>query len=481
MNITRNKLNVIKSLENWRWTQEEKEYSFESSFYCFKDNINEDEKFAEKILLTHYLLYICDRQMDYRHIFKAGGYVVSHLVEEYIRQRKSKNYNWNEIFKICTIKKDSDNSYFLCAPIENNIKSEIFKYFLDRDKIINNDGYIITRNSNGEIIKKCIKNNKNNKYEFLFESNSDLYAIFSSRYILQDIGCMYKTLYYLNDKTLKYFNEDKEGKSEKIQFTRHIFDSKYNGFFSEFLKLNSDHICEYDNPEKGNGEITRIKESKCLANAMFELTYQSIPKITTKDINNDDIINSLSKKLVEKINETSKDYSLEKNRHSLKRMWCIIRDFIRHPVFRKCYQLIIGTEKFRNLCEKEQGRIELPGDVWNNNSTFAKCFWKNGEEAIKSSGFIRKMYDNRHKDGNDWGDCLPIDFDITFNFVPRMCEEDKCDICPLAKYSEDKDKEKYINWQEKICQESNKGKLCPLALYACGIKHKCDENCFINN
>ena len=91
------------------------------------------------------------------------------------------------------------------------------------------------------------------------------------------------------------------------------------------------------------------------------------------------------------------------------------------------------------------------------------------------------MYDNRHKDGNDWGDCLPIDFDITFNFVPRMCEEDKCDICPLAKYSEDKDKEKYINWQEKICQESNKGKLCPLALYACGIKHKCDENCFINN
>lgn len=156
-------------------------------------------------------------------------------------------------------------------------------------------------------------------------------------------------------------------------------------------------------------------------------------------------------------------------------MVCIIRDFLRHPVFKECYKFIIKEEQFNKLNE-QQFKIELPGDVWNNNSIFAKCFWGDNERATKSSGFVRNMYDNRKNDAS-WGECLPIDFDITFNFVPRMCEEDKCEICPLAQYSEYKDKDKYKNWQEKICHENMEGKWCPLALYSCGIKHRCNNQC----
>ena len=291
--------------------------------------------------------------------------------------------------------------------------------------------------------------------------------------MLQDIACMYKTLLYLNN-IFEYKNENENEKIKRI-----ITNKTYNGLFSAFLEEHSNCICEYNENKSKNNNVSIIKEqSNGLAEALFELTYQCIPKITSGDIK-DNIFDSISEKLQKKEEKDKKDnnYTLEKNRYSLKRMWCIIRDFITHPVFSECFKIIIDKTNFDKLNNKtEYAKIELPGDVWNNNSKFALCFWGDNN-ATKSSGFVRQMYDNSNQD--EWGGCLPIHFDITFNFVPRMCEEDKCDICPLAQYSHYTEiKDKYASkWYENICK--TKDKYCTLALCATGIKHKCDETCKI--
>lgn len=425
------KFQIIKTLEDWRWTQDKEEYFFETSTYCFKNNINNcfdknnnnqlTEELAEKILLTHYLLYICDRQMDYRYIFKAGGYVISHMVEKYIKECSELEINWNNIFKICK----KEKSYFLCAPITDDNENEIYKYFKNKARIIDNNGESTT---------------SKDKYELLFKTKKDnqQYAIFSSRYMLQDIACMYKTLLYLKENC--------------------------DGSFKKLLKNNSNVICTYDENKKINSE-------KSLANALFELTYQGISKILAKDFEKCNSIEEILDAINKKIENHKKD-SLEKSRYSLKRMWCIIRDFLRHPIFSKCFQLTINkTDKeFEEYIKNNYHCIELPGDVWNNNSKFAECFWGKSDKNFKSSKFAREKY---KKNGENWKGCKPIDFDITFNFVPKMCEVDMCDICPL------KENAKKDEWKNKLCHEQE-GKLCPLALYSCGIKHKCKgDNCIL--
>ena len=161
--------------------------------------------------------------------------------------------------------------------------------------------------------------------------------------MLQDIACMYKTLLYLKENC--------------------------NGSFKKLLKNNSGTICFYD-------ENKKIKSENNLANALFELTYQGISKILAKDFEKCDSIEKILDAINKKIENHKKD-SLEKSRYSLKRMWCIIRDFLRHPIFSKCFQLIIDKtdEEFKKFIEENYSHIELPGDVWNNNSKFAKCFW----------------------------------------------------------------------------------------------------------
>lgn len=476
------KFDIIKTLEEWRWNQKIEEYRFETSFYSFKENIDkcftdevfkiEDETLAEKILLTHYLLYICDRQMDYRHIFKAGGYVVSYLVEEYIKLRNerannSKNIEKSDLqklFKICRKYKEKDKdgkvlySYFLCAPIENN-NDGIYEYFEKRGRIINFNS-----------LNEVVKNNPNEKIYKLFnieeeKEDKNEYALFSSRNMLQDIGCMYKTLSYLNNKF------EPKGSEDKIK--RIIDENNYEGSFITFLETHKHHICVY-NPISNEDNM-----ENSLARALFELTYQCIPKIKLN--NKEEIVEDINGNLIIRFSKRTKNCSFENNRHSLKRMWCIIRDFLKHPVFRECFKLIINNKKYNELLN-EYFTVELPGDVWNNNSVFAHCFWENIENKnFKSSEFVRKRYNKCLVDNNTWNGCFPIHFDITFSFVPRMCEEDNCKICPLAQFSCD-EKIKEIAKNNKtvlsqMCHQKD-GQYCSFALYSTGLKHTCDkENC----
>ncbi len=65
------------------------------------------------------------------------------------------------------------------------------------------------------------------------------------------------------------------------------------------------------------------------------------------------------------------------------------------------------------------------------------------------------------------GDSYPEQFDISFDFVPRMCMNNNCDICPigLLKYHSK-------SGFSKTCVK-NSNLYCSVALIDCGYKTGC--------
>ena len=111
-------------------------------------------------------------------------------------------------------------------------------------------------------------------------------------------------------------------------------------------------------------------------------------------------------------------------------------------------------------------QIELPGDVWNNNSVFKNNLFSNvlDLESIPKTWnmpqIIRDIY-NQLKNAKDIDGFYPEQFDITFDFVPRMCSARACHICPFGK-----------NGADLTCIPT-KDKYCPVALVSCGYVSKC--------
>jgi len=67
-------LEVFSLLDDIRWNGAS---NYNLINYC-RDDLTDDEK-----LLTHWLCYITDRQMQFERIWDIGGYVISHLVRTY--------------------------------------------------------------------------------------------------------------------------------------------------------------------------------------------------------------------------------------------------------------------------------------------------------------------------------------------------------------------------------------------------------------
>ena len=198
-----------------------------------------------------------------------------------------------------------------------------------------------------------------------------------------------------------------------------------------------------------------------LAKRLFEITYKNGYILTGKNKENFlDLIPIRPKK----------ERLFEDKKFQLKRLWCVIRDFMYNPIFITCMRSAVGDEKYEFL-KRDVDNIELPGDIWNNNSRFAKCFWNIDDKNFKSSKFVRENYNhNRTK----WGKCLPINFDTTFNLAPRLCNNNSCATCLLSKYTDKKFKS---NDYKKLCHKQ-KGLYCTFALYSAGIKHECEgQNC----
>ena len=155
-----------------------------------------------------------------------------------------------------------------------------------------------------------------------------------------------------------------------------------------------------------------------------------------------------------------------------KRAWCSLRDFFKSPEFNSYFKSAlreenIDFEELELFSLKSFQQFELPGDVWNNNSKFRNCILENTEYEKSNKSLNKILRDYFEKNKDDLGNSYPEQFDITFDFVPRMCENNNCDICPigLIKGNENSD-------FEKTCVIDTKY-YCPVALTNCNYKIDC--------
>jgi hypothetical protein len=157
--------------------------------------------------------------------------------------------------------------------------------------------------------------------------------------------------------------------------------------------------------------------------------------------------------------------------HGKKRLWCSIRDYLKSPAFNN---VLVEAIRAVGLPDAERWRqdrldlrsalevLELPGDVWNNDEFFRKGLFSPYLSPVPKTWdmprTIRMVYVLLKRQGPVM--FYPEQMDVTFDFVPRMCERTMCDVCLFGAG---------IN---KTCHRQE-GLLCPVVLTACGYRHTC--------
>ena len=432
------------------------------------------EKQDEAKLLTHWICYIVDRGISYEKVWDVGGFIFSQLAYEF-----------------CIGGKDVKD-LLECNGEYSFFKSEFIDNKLSRQK--QNDS------ADDVLADNIEENNDRSKanYHFYFQASFDK-ADDHAKKILRRYG------YNEKNKDVKFSSRFYPADYRSIYFT--LYSLKKFGGFKVFIN-NVLKKCDASN-----------KLQKLLF-AMYKITYSNvslsplIKKEVTKGINEN--IKSTSKaifdgfiKILNDNMSTSaedrwrKDDSLEKllpefdkyienengksNVFSSKRAICSIRDFIEIPEFYKSLTNITDHRiDFRPLLKT----LELPGDVWNNKDEFWKCTlgFPNilGERSVykippKKNLYIRKVYDNiSYTNSNSEDIATPIQFDLTFDFVPRMCDKGNCRICVLNNKENQKEDRNEVVFN-KICiapyeKPYRNNHYCPVLLLYCGYAVPCSES-----
>jgi len=160
-----------------------------------------------------------------------------------------------------------------------------------------------------------------------------------------------------------------------------------------------------------------------------------------------------------------------------KRLWAALRDYKKWSDLSEIFIKGIKNGEGREIWDGNWNeQLELPGDRWNERF-FGNCIRPNlinMNISGKHGRIVReiwKMIKNKVSESN-FQVAYPEQFDITFDFAPRMCDKKFCNICPFGP-----------NGAEKICIPKE-DKYCPVALIICEYIVKCiniKENCIIKN
>jgi len=315
----------------------------------------------------------------------------------------------------------------------------------------------LKENRNIEILKPNLINS------FINGNGNGGYA-FTSKSKVNNNSILLKSYEYKEDDIVKFTPRYYPSDYYSILFTFDIL-SEYNYSLTRYI---ADHINKY---KEKDDLIQRILFS------LYLLTYYEIGQPRKTDIA--DFNENIKKaKIRTKKVKTILNNSFEKEFENFKkdkifnqkRAWCSLRDFFKSPEFNEYFKESLHDENVETaqlFTLKSFQQFELPGDVWNNNSKFRNCILENTEykNSKKSLNKILRKYFEKNKD--DLGNSYPEQFDITFDFVPRMCENNNCDICPigLLKGNEKSD-------FEKTCVIDTKY-YCPVALTNCNYKIDC--------
>lgn len=356
---------------------------------------------ADIKILTHWLCFITDRQMPFQRIWDIGGFVFSELIYEVKKQNSLNILNPENEYSFVR-KEDDDDKYAFISKSSASSNSIL------------------------------------NKYDDIRENGK---VKFKSRFFPSDYLAVLYTLVFLDE---------------------------YDFSFSKFIK---EVYCEH---KEKDDFIKRILFS------LYLLTYYDIGQPKSSDLSNfaDNIRKAYKRKnriigILSNPDKFRDEYNifLKDKVFKQKRAWCSLRDYLKSPEFIQYFKEALSKETvssndFDKLLSNEAlTQLELPGDVWNNNSIFRNCILKDTnykESKMDLNKIIREYFDKTYPQISGY----PEQFDITFDFVPRMCEKNNCDICPIDRIN---NKENNFN---RICLK-NENMYCPVILVGCNYKNHC--------
>ena len=356
-------------------------------------------------ILTHYIAYVTDRQMPFQRIWNIGGFVFSKLVEEY------SIYNQSIEELVTKYYSTDENKFSFKCSIDESLPSE------QKEKLQVDDGVREVQ--------------------------------FKSRFVTTDFCSIYYTLYIL----------EKVAEKSLIQYIKKV------------IQLHLDPQTNRLDEKYSKDIIKRI------AFALYILTYQS-NKIKKKEQSIEDYISEVKKsaesqnKEVNQILNDLKEFNSGYNKFSAeriykcKRVWCALRDYMKWGLFCGYFSNKLLTVLGDNICDiKYLEQLELPGDVWNNNSTFIQCNFPN-KSTEQFNKYLRKKFNEDREGARIIQEGYVEQFDITFSLAPRMCESKLCNLCPygILKKGDHKFQHLCVN---------DTSKYCSILLHSTGFIYQC--------
>lgn len=426
------KFQIMHFLDSARW-QKDKAKFYPNFAHPNTQNAN-DLSFDEK-LLTHWLLYITDRQMSFRQIWDKGGFVFSEIARTFMANKNIAhltNFNTN---------------------IQTNFTA------------VGNDGYQFQSKIEYEQVF-----DEQQKRLARYYTHDELQSlgkiVFKSRFYTDDYVCMLHTLYALqkdHDCSLVWYLAQVLKQVEQMRLTQQEDAVKYAvlGMAYALHRLTYEVSFKVDNKrityKKTDAEKINIEE---YVEQHFDGTSHA------RNLQKDIFSNSTDfQKTLDKFFQSGEKFN------SMKRVWCALRDYLKDPAYCDDFKaelqrcgvsqalldaLFNAKQNHHNACQW----IELPGDVWNENSEFRRCITED------TKGRLGKLLRKEYKPSMDG---YPEEFDTTFDFVPRMCELGNCDICPFAAV---KGQGVDVQKIDALCVDDT-NKYCPLVLHYCGYYYKC--------
>lgn len=429
------KFGIIDFLDTARWPSLKMKRKGGSviNFGLDEKNFTADEK-----LLTYWLCYITERQMDYHVIWDKGGVVFSDAVKRYTTDKNIQDFypKENGFFK-----KISDGEYTLSTFTE-------YKNLCDR-------------------CKKRLKR----YYRKKEISDNDLVE-FKSRFYTSDYVSILYTFYILASydySIIKYMSmaiDAVDGITQDINKTEYYVKSIGYALYRLTYNVADGEDCKYF--RCNTEQVTKTNIEKFVSNRFTKLAEKRLENIKRDFENNPDFKRNLDD-----------FYNGDERYYSMKRVWCSLRGYLKDDYFKPLFRdrlVEMGKIEAAELLFTEDNSacryIELPGDVWNENTKFRQCITV--ERKGKLGNLLRNIYEKENiKTG------YPEQFDVTFDFAPRMCEAEKCDICPFGKLKNNSDVEINTEKISALCV-NNEEKYCPLMLLYCGYYFKCvGRECFL--
>ncbi len=442
--MNKHKFEIISALDKIRWGH--------NCEHLIDINYAHEMNPAEKIL-THWLCYITDRQMPYQIIWDVGGFVFSDLIKQYE----------SGVSVECLLNPSSENSFF-----KGNDK----------------EGYSFISSERGDskdTILKRYKNYLNDKKQVVFKPRFYPIDFFSIYFTLSILSTNYNRsiIEYFSRIIKAVYSRDKEVKAKDyIESLAKGLDYLSFDQLSTYTKSNQKYLIKAsEDSKKENANKGGVKDCinellKYIKLNEIELSQaeQNITYVTLK-ARSDDIKAWIKNGCAVKLTSNER-YG------SFKRIWCSLRDYIKSPIFSEPFKLALKEyleedvwKSFNEEVLEDNGNrgcryIELPGDVWNENTIFRQCF----SEQTKGKFGKQLRKDCGWNEDSTW---YPEQFDITFSIAPRMCEQNNCSVCLLSDIPDDNDeKKKRENRLLELCSEKEET-ICPIVLLHCGFRYKC--------